>query len=193
MGFPLVEGGESRDYEQAPAGNHLARCYMVIDLGRQKTQFQGTESIKRQLLLGFELSQELMADGRPFAVSNTYSFSLGAKANLRRVLEGWRGKPFTDEELSGFDVSVLAGKPCMVQVSHRTAASGKTYTNIQTVAGLPKGLQAPEAINDTIVYSPYDHNDAAWAKLPNWIRRRIEARVVEDGGNSQPFDDEIPF
>ena len=49
------------------------------------------------------------------------------------------------------------------------------------------------SINDTIVYSPYDHNDAAWAKLPNWIRRRIEARVVEDGGNSQPFDDEIPF
>ena len=197
MTFPLVTGGESRELQKAPTGNHVSRCYQVVDLGQQKTTFQGTEKIQRQLLLGFELCDELMEDGRPFAVSNTYSFSLGPKANLRRVLEGWRGRPFSEQELSGFDVSVLAGKPCMVQIAHRQANNGKTYVNIQSIGTLPKGLQAPEPQNQVVVYSPYAHDAQAYDKLPDWVKRRLSDRVKEEmpdeRGRSPELDDDIPF
>mgnify|MGYP003332209052 CR=1 FL=1 len=49
MTFPLVTGGESRELQKAPTGNHVSRCYQVVDLGQQKTTFQGTEKIQRQL------------------------------------------------------------------------------------------------------------------------------------------------
>lgn len=191
--FPKVSAGNEKSRELAPAGNHLSICYMVVDLGLQKTTYQGQEKTQRQLLLGFELCEEAMQDGRPFAVSNTYNFSLGSKANLRRILEGWRGKPFTDEELQGFDVSVLAGKPCMVQVAHRTVGE-KTYVNIQSIASVPKSLPIPEAQNQIVVYSPEFDDPLQWSRLPAWVQKRIQDRVKpEPAGHAEGFDDEIPF
>lgn len=188
----VKEAGAAR--EPVPAGNHVCRCYLIVDLGDQVKTWQGEEKIRREVLIGFELCNETMQDGRPFAVSSTYTFSLGERANLRRILEGWRGRPFTDQELTGFAIENLLGKPAMVQVSHRLAANGKTYTNIQTVSAMPKGLQAPEAVNPLTLYSPEYHDAVAWDRLPEWLQRRVGERVnVSDTLPSKFDDDEIPF
>lgn len=191
MPFPKVSVTDGKEYERAPQGNHIARCYQVIDLGNQVTTYQGEERVTHQVLLGFELCNEPMTDGRPFSVSNTYSFSLGKKANLRRVVEGWIGHPMTDQEAAEFDLSSLAGKPCMVQVTHRTTTAGKTYTNLQAVTALPKGMTAPDPVNKVAVYTPTDHDQKAWDLLPPWLQKRIEARV--NPSEARPFNDDIPF
>ncbi|MHA1379626.1 MAG: hypothetical protein ACTSRG_14730 [Candidatus Helarchaeota archaeon] len=44
--------------------------------------------------------------------------SLHAKATMRKFLESWRGKKFTKEELEGFDLQKILGKPCQLQIIH---------------------------------------------------------------------------
>ena len=37
-------------------------------------------------------------------ISATYTLSLGERSNLRKMLESWRSRAFTPEELQGFDL-----------------------------------------------------------------------------------------
>lgn len=56
-------------------------------------------------------------------------------------LESWRGKPFTPEELAGFDLKNVLGLSCFVGVVHETKGD-KTYANLASVMKLPKGMPA---------------------------------------------------
>ena len=60
---------------------------------------------------------------KPRAISETYTNSLGEKANLRKMLENWRGRAFTQEEMDGFDLRNVLGKACMISVVHGTKAT----------------------------------------------------------------------
>src|ERR1700685_4504260 len=103
MKWPDTRGG---DFEQPPIGTHMARCVRVIDIGTQRGEYQGKVNIRRQCIIAWELPTELMSEGdsagKPFIVSRFYTASLGKKANLRADLQNWRGREFTEEELSGF-------------------------------------------------------------------------------------------
>ena len=112
------------DFDIAPAGNHVAICYGVVDLGEHEQEWQGKVSLKHRVRISWELCDELMSDGRPFSISKEYTLSLNEKATLRHDLESWRGRPFTDAELAGFDIFVLLGKPCMVNVVHKPKRDG---------------------------------------------------------------------
>ena len=193
MPFPKANSaGASREFEQTPAGNHVARLYQLVDLGRQRRSWQGEEKIQHQILLAFELCHELMADGRPFSISATFTLSMHPKATLRRMIEGWRGASFSDEDAAEFDLETLLGRACMVQVTHRQGQA-KTYANVQSIAALPKGMTAPEAANPLVVYSPESHDQTQYDRLPAWVKRRLDERVREDDQGAGFDDDEIPF
>lgn len=181
----IVKDTGGGDFELTPAGNHVARCYMVVDMGIQDTNF----GKKHKIRIGFELSGELMQDGRPFGISKEYTASLSDKANLRHDLESWRGRKFTDEELKGFDVFNVAGHACMLNVIH-AESGGKTYANISSISSMPKGMQAPELVNEIIKYSTAAHNDIAFRKVPEWLRNRIN-RKHDD--LTPDFNDDVDF
>ncbi len=166
------------DFELIPAGTHLAICYLLVDLGQQQTNF----GIKHQIMLGWELSNELMEDGRPFAITNTYTLSLNEKANLRKHLESWRGAAFTEEEAEGFDVSNILGAHCMLSVIHNSK-DNKTYSNISAISATVKGMEVPQRVNDMVAYDIDEPNDLAFKKLPEWIQKKIMGAVsVPHGG-----------
>ena len=52
---------------------------------------------------------EIEGEMKPRAISETYTNSLGEKANLRKMLENWRGRAFTQEEMDGFDLRNVLG------------------------------------------------------------------------------------
>lgn len=162
----------------APSGSHLARCYSVIDLGTQHNPQFGTSA--RKVMLQFELPTELHTfkeenGPEPFVVSREFSLSLSPKANLRPFLEGWRGRPFNEEELAKFDISVLAGQPCLINIIHDTKGD-KTFANIASVMKLPKAMgECPPAHNKVIALSlDGDFNQEDYNNLPEWIRKKIE-------------------
>lgn len=122
------------NFEDPPQGVHFARCVTLIDLGTQTESFEGRSKQMHKVIVGWELIGPMMSDGGSFEVWNFYTASLDKRANLRRDLENWRGRPFTDEELRRFDLKNLLGKACQVQIGVRT--NGKIGFN--AVMALPK-------------------------------------------------------
>ena len=122
------------DYEGAPAGSHPAVLVAMIDLGTQKTEFKGETKIARQVFLAWELTSEKKANGSNFVVGKTYTMSFARKANLRALVEKWRGKAFSEDEK--FDLDKLLGKPCVVSI-----VQNGNYTNVDSASQPTKGLK----------------------------------------------------
>lgn len=183
------------DFRLMPEGTHLAVCNMVVDLGQQES-FYG---IKHQVFLRWETPHERTDDDRPMVIGKIYTASLNEKANLRKDLENWRGRAFTEDELQEFDLDKVLGNPCQVTIQHRTKGD-RTFANVTGVTALAKGMEAPEAENDLIVYDPESNQD--WEKLPEWIQEKVKNQsnvpVVDsdeyDEANPPPPDpDDTPF
>jgi len=200
------------DFELAPEGNHLARCYQVVDLGIQTVTFNNEQKEAHKVLFGWELPATLMEDGKPFFISARYTVSLHEKSNLRGQLQSWRGRSFTEDELAGFDLYTVLGVPCMLNVVHNNS-NGRTYANISAITPIPQGMSCPAAVNAPLRYAIDEHTDAEFQALPAWMRNTINggSSAPTNGGTSTPvqqttqqpvqkaathddfIDDDIPF
>lgn len=186
------------DFDIAPAGNHVAICYGVVDLGEHEQEWQGKVSLKHRVRISWELCDELMSDGRPFSISKEYTLSLNEKATLRHDLESWRGRPFTDAELSGFDIFVLLGKPCMVNVVHKPKRDGSGgYAAVSSVAAIPKGMPARDQVNPSIRFSmEEDGAQEVFNGFPDWLKNKIRwpsHRSAMDEYDALASSDDCPF
>lgn len=144
-----VKASNNSDFEMTPEGSYIGRCIKVIDLGTQTVNGQrGPKEVKKVLITWELLDDEVkMKDGRPFSVSQNYTASLYEAAQLRKDLESWRGKKFTDEELEGFDLNNILGTYCLLQVIH---SKDGQYANVQTIMKY-KG-DKPEGVNPLVAF-----------------------------------------
>jgi len=176
---------------------------MVVDLGKQRKEWQGQERVRPEIFIRWELPNERLEwtdkDGNPKegprVIGQTYTLALNDRANLRRDLEAWRGRAFTAEELAGFDVAKLLGAPCMVTVTH-SEKQGRTYANVTGVTGLPKGMPKPERPElDPLLYD--NEHLSAWGLLPEWLQKKIDAQVVDEPKREPAYaddlNDDVPF
>jgi len=109
----------------------------------------------------------------PRAKSKQYTLSLNEKANLRKDLESWRGKPFTAEQIDGFDIKAVLGQSCQLQIIHKPSPDGsKTYANISSIVQAPPG-EKPNPENELQYFSFEDKMEIP-ANTPKWIRETIE-------------------
>jgi len=163
------------DYEQPPVGTHVARCIKIIDIGTQRGEYQGKATSKRQCIIGWELPTELMTEGehagKPFYVSKFYTASLGEKANLRKDLENWRGRAFSDQELGGFESRNILGKPCMLSLT----TNDKGKVRVTGVMAAPKGMSIPEQINPSTYFSLDEFDPQAFEALSDGIKKMVAA------------------
>lgn len=199
-----------KDFKKVPPGCHFAICNMVADLGIQESSFKGESKSQHKVYLRWEVPDERVTyekDGReiegPLSIGSIYTLSLSEKANLRKILENWRGKAFTPEELRGFDITSVAGKPCQIMVQHQESG-GKTYANITGVMGVSRDQKerAKTAKSEVgvLVYS-LDEPDLNWDSLPKWLQEKVEGRVMPQAAKhasamapaGNDFDDDIPF
>lgn len=144
MSLTLTES--AGNFELPPSGPQAARCIRVIDLGTQTSDFQGEPRSARKVLLTWRLT-ESRSDGEPFQVSRRFTASLHEKAALRAFLKSWRGRDFTPDELSAFDLGKLLGAPAMLNLAH-SERSGRDYADIVSISPLPKGLPPPSPLGD---------------------------------------------
>lgn len=208
----LVAKNQGGTFTPAPAGTHVARCVKIIDIGMQHGEYQGKATARHQVVLYWELPEEMMEteDGeRPFIASEFYTNSLNEKAKLRHHLEAWRGKPFTAAELDGFDLHNILGAPCMLTVIHEPKADGSVRAKVSGVTALPKSLKdkMPPQVNKSVAFdcddpdlevfkSLGDGMQAIIKKSDNW--KAWEARggrppMGNPGEYDIPEDDSIPF
>lgn len=148
----------SVQFEHVSPGTYPARCYRFIDLGTQPKTFNKETKLVHQVRLSWELPTELMEKGdyagKPFTVHTSYTWSMSAKAILRKSLENWRGKKFVDADFGegGFNTKKLIGIPCMIGITH-SESNGNTYANITTISPLLKGYVMPDQVNDSLYFS----------------------------------------
>lgn len=128
----IVKRGGS--FTPAPEGVHDAVCVDVVDLGI----IDGMWGAQPKIRLAWEL-EETMPDGRRYIASKRYTPSLHEKATLAKDLRSWRGRPFTAEELAGFELDNVIGAPCKLLIQH-DERDGNVYANVVTVMKATKKL-----------------------------------------------------
>lgn len=200
--FSSDSGGGS--FTPAPVGTHVARCVKLIDLGTQHGEYKGQPTRRNQVLVVWELPDELIeVDGKelPVTTSRFYTNSLGEKANLRRDLEGWRGRAFSDEELQQFDLMKVLGQPCMLTIVG--GENGKT--KVAGVSGLPKRTECPPQVNESFAFWLDEFDQDKFDALSDGIKKIVEKSeeyyFIKNGDpldqaipQSEPdYDDQVPF
>lgn len=164
------------DFEQAPVGTHLARCIRLIDIGTQTSEYEGRKSSRRQVVVGWELCEELLtrgeSAGQPFVVTRFYTQSLSEKATLRKDLITWRGRDFTPDELEGFDAKNILGVPCLLSI---TANEQTGKSRVSGVMKLTKGITPPDQINPTVYFSlePDEFDPSTFDGLTEGLKKMI--------------------
>lgn len=181
--------GGGKDFDPVPEGSHLAVCDMFVDLGLQNG---GRYGPKRKIYLRWQIPSLRVSyekDGvkveAPMALGGTYTLSLSEKSNLRPMLQSWRGRAFTPDELKKFDVSSVAGAPCMITVTHAPKDGGGIYANVGVVAKLPPGVPAPKLEGELIIYDA--DNTGTWDKLRPWLQEKIKAAVSANENEGHDF------
>ena len=212
MGLNLK--AEGNDFEQLSAGEHLGVCYRIVDLGTREEQYKENPPKKRTLIhVTWETQEELMEDGRPFATGRSYTASLNENATFYKDLVTWRGKPFSEEELKGFDVSKMLGVPANIHIEHNDDGKPRIKNIFK-----PDNFKRTETINAAFVFdldiycNEFNGNSSdetktmcdIFAELPEWQRNLIEdsyeylaandgTTPVEEDVVDPDFDDDIPF
>lgn len=204
MKFPAKA---SADFTIAPAGNHVAICNAVIDLGMQKGTAMYPDP-KHQVYLRFELPNEPLTytkDGKeisgPMSIGRRFTASMSTKANLRKFVESWFGKAFaSDESAADFDLSKLLGYKCLLNVTH-TEKGDRTYANVSNATPIPKGMAVDFAQHNPSLYFDLEHPDeTAFHSLPEWLQKVVNERVEPikppaktNGIATEDPNDDIPF
>ena len=144
----VAKGGEkSSSFPSVSVGVHKARCIKVIDLGTQKNEFEGNITWKRQALVIWETPDQTNETSEPLTISRFYTLSLHEKSNLGIDLTSWRGRPFSETEKKGFDISKLIGHTCLLNV-----IKGNKNNKIGSVMPLPKGDKIAEQYHTSVVF-----------------------------------------
>jgi len=191
-----AKAGGGGNYALPPAGTHIARCFYVCDFGTQIVEFQGERKTHHKVRVGFELPTEKHVfdeskGEEPFTVSKEYTLSLHEKSNLRRDLESWRGRPFTEEESKGFGIEKLIGQPCMLAVMHEPKKDGSgKFAKVTALTRPPKGLECPPAVLKPWKYEIEQGRDSVYARLPEWMRAKVDGCM--EFTQPKPTDDPTP-
>ena len=186
MSLIISESGGGKYPERKPleAGAYAAVCDMIVDLGVQPSP-GGQFAPKRTLMVRFQIPSErveITKNGEtkslPAVISRTLGLSLNEKATLRQLLQSWRGRAFTPEELKRFDLANILGKPAFINVTH-SVKGDKTYANLTSIMPLPKGMPAPTLEGEALVYSTDTPDAAVFDKLPEWVQDKIANRILD--------------
>ena len=169
MKFDTGTEGQSR----LEASTYPARIVGVIDLGTQRKEYDGKESFARQVVLQFEFPTETFTteDGKLAArtLGAFYTASLNPKATLRKHLEQVRGKAFTHEELTGFDVKNLLG----VNVTATVVMNSNGKPKVSNIAGPMKGAAKFDKITEHTFFDLDAYDGAVFETLPEFFKNII--------------------
>lgn len=157
------------DYEPIPTGVLRAVCVNFFDIGLQRN-LDGNPA--HQCVILWELEQT-KKNGEPFLVTRRLTASLNEKATLRGLLESWRGRPFTADELKKFNSDALIGINCRLNLVEKIKGGGKRTVDVESVLrpeGNPTSLKA---------FTPRDF-------MPGWVRKCISEQLPAPEATREP-------
>ena len=169
-------GGTPR--EPVPAGMQMAVCHQVFMLGFQDTNF----GMKEQVYLGFqvpahrtEIKVDEVVQNVPMTIGNRYTLSAHPESNIRKLLEAWRSKKFSDEEAKQFNIGKVLGQGCWINVIHNPKKSDPTviYSNIASIMPLQPDQAVPAHEGPLMLWDGESPTTEQIANLPEWAAKAV--------------------
>ena len=184
--MPLTAKAPKTDRILIPEDTYQAVCYSLVDLGTQYNDRYKKD--ERKVSIGWEIPEiriETDEGEKPVVISQKYTLSLHRKAKLREMLEAFRGKSFTLEELGAFDITNILNKNCMLQIIHYTSEDDpETKQKVASVAKLYKGIEAVIPENPVQYFSMEEGME---------IPENLYPWQVEEIKKSKEYQDGAPF
>lgn len=198
-------------------GMHLARCYRIVDMGTQKSEYQGKVNHLQKVMIQFEVHGEddngnelVTAKGEPMSISKNFTLSLAEKATLRKDLQTWRGRDFTSDELRGFELKNVLGAWAMITAAKSVGNNGKDYTNIVSINPVPVAIKKaglPEGFNKLAMFVIETPDMELLETFGNGLREKIMSspewrarsgdqpvrKATNTGSGFDDMDDDVPF
>lgn len=125
------------NFTPAPDGLHHAVCVDVVDRGDIETKY----GVRRMIDIWWQIDEINPDNHKRYGVRRRFGASLHQKSTLRQMLETWRGRKFTADELMGFDLEKLIGVNCQIQVVQEQGDDGAMYANVKAVVPAPRGAE----------------------------------------------------
>lgn len=190
MALPVSDKGGGASFTPCPAGLQRLVCCDIVDHGMVpdsfgKTKHKGTIIWQSEHLIqpGDVDGDKKDLIGQPFIVQRRFTLSLHEKAELRKYLESWRGRPFSEAELARFDLDpdppakpTLIGANAYAQVMHLQKPRG-LFAEVITIMPLAPGMDRLKV-------------------HPAYIRHKDRAAKAAEAAHApaEPLDaDDIPF
>jgi len=178
---------------EAPHGTHNLQCFVVIDLGQQKTNY----GLKHKIKIGFESDQKIpmaegipeWAQGKPYGFYKTFALSANEKSSLMKFLNNW----FTDleseleknmKENGKVDLSkLLVGRYGTGVIGNEKWNDGEMHTTLKSVIPASPGHKEWQLVN-----GPSGSSDS-W-KYPKSVREARANSLVKPEDYPNDFDQE---
>ena len=184
-----IGGNAGKDFPKPDAGQHIAVCCAVFDVGVQHSE--RFDKSTRKLAIVWELEAQT-ENGEPHVMIDVVPTSLFRTSKMREAASALLGRTLSEDEK--FDSSEMVGKSAMLTVAE--GDKGGVY------------LERRDALQDTSkgidVTGSYGPDDEIHG-LVVWHMTKAEARTVPPGQGVVPEDkglayaaappdyDEIPF
>lgn len=155
-----------------PAGQYLAVCVGVYDLGEQYSEKYKNYSPK--LIITFDIpTVTIEVDGKqePRQLSKEFTISGKNNSKLRAFISSWNGVQYSDEAFGEFDPLTQVGKPAMINVLLNETGE---YANIDTIMPLFPGMPTPTTATPLMVWDMDKWDDKVFEKLPGWVQDKIK-------------------
>lgn len=155
-----------------PAGQYLAVCVGVFDLGEQYSEKFKNYSPK--LMITFDVpAVTVEVDGKqePRQLSREFTISGKNNSKLREFISSWNGCQYSDEAFGEFDPLTQIGKPAMLNVVLNETGE---YANITTIMPLFPGLPTPTTQTQMKIWDMDAWDDKAFEELPSWVQEKIK-------------------
>ena len=190
----------SSSFLPAPEGQHQAVAVDVIDLGERVEAFQGQDpKVVHKVAIVYQIEEVNPENGERFTIAVEKTLSFHPRAGLRKWLEAWRGKAYSDDEArkEGAPLHKLVGANCFIVIEHKKSKNDRTYGVASNIMPKPKNVKALEPT----IYTRAEY----WDKRKDEYAKTVAAfRSFQGGGGGQEQpppgepgfdedDDDLPF
>lgn len=183
MKLPMSSGYDQSSYEKPDPGKYLGRLVRLAFVGKQPSRnFEPTTNV----LVGWQLFREVGvkdpktrkttieilpsvdSEDRPHVIYQTYTASLGKKANLRKVAEAHLRREIGDDDTETKSWLGLAAQLDLTASDDTDSNGNPKYVNVTGVSSInPETQDVPEA--DPSLLEHWDDADiAAGVPVPSW-------------------------
>lgn len=198
MSDSITAKGSDAKFRPHPEGQFVAVAVDTIDLGDNVESFAGQPSkLAHKCAIVFRTGEKNEQTGEYIDIAREFTVSMGEKANLRKFLEQWRGKPYQTAQIEeGVPLHKLTGQPALLTIAHKVSGQGRTYANITACVGVPKQMANSIAQHGDYQRADYwNEKKKAYAEAARKFRVEQEPSTDDEyyAADGEVITDDLPF